>query len=36
MKQQILPKKMKHKLQKVDIDQLQDQKKKKKYPPPRN
>ena len=30
MKQQILPKKMKHKLQKVDIDQLQDQRKKKK------
>ena len=30
MKQQILPQKMKHKLQKVDIDQLQDQRKKKK------
>ena len=29
MKQQILPKKRKYKLQKVDIDQLQDQKKKK-------
>ena len=31
MKQQILPKKMKCKLQKVDIDQLQDQRKKKKF-----
>ena len=30
MKQQILLKKMKHKLQKLDIDQLQDQRKKKK------
>ena len=30
MKQQILSKKMKHKLQKVDIDWLQDQRKKKK------
>ena len=30
MKQQILPKKMLHKLQKVDIDQLQDQRKKEK------
>ena len=30
MKQQILPPKMLHKLQKVDIDQLQDQRKKKK------
>ena len=31
MKQQILPpKKMKHKLQKVDIDQLQDQRQKRK------
>ena len=30
MKQQILPEKMKHKLQKVDIDQLQDQRKKEK------
>ena len=30
MKQQILPPKIKHKLQKVDIDQLQDQRKKKK------
>ena len=30
MKQQILPKKTKHKLQKVDIDQLQDQRKKEK------
>ena len=28
MKQQILPKEMKHKLQKVDIDRLQDQRKK--------
>ena len=30
MKQQILPQKMEHKLQKVDIDRLQDQRKKKK------
>ena len=30
MKQQILPQKMLHKLQKVDIDQLQDQRKKEK------
>ena len=30
MKQQILPRKIKHKLLKVDIDQLQDQRKKKK------
>ena len=30
MKQQILPKKMKHTLQKVDIDRLQDQRKKNK------
>ena len=30
MKQQILPQKMKHKLQKIDIDRLQDQRKKKK------
>ena len=30
MKQQILPKKMKHKLQKVDTNRLQDQRKKKK------
>ena len=29
MKQQILPQKMKRKLQKIDIDQLQDQRKKK-------
>ena len=34
MKQQILPKIMKHKLQKGDIDQLQDQRKKKKVNPP--
>ena len=34
MKQQILPQKMKHKLQKVDIDQLQDQRKKKKNQKP--
>ena len=30
MKQQILPQKIKHKLQKVEIDWLQDQRKKKK------
>ena len=30
MKQQILPKKIKHKLQKGDLDQLQDQRKEKK------